>query len=70
MVKLRKLLRWGLRLHFIVHVFEFAAALYDRAWLTMSIVAFFGLLNLMASFLLPGEHIHFHSRDSHHNEDI
>jgi len=54
-------LRWGLRAHFILHIFELASALLEKAYVTAGIVIVFGLIQLLASFLLPGEHIHFHT---------
>ena len=52
------LLRWGLRVHSLLHVLEFGAAIYEEAYITAVIAFFVGAIEILSSFLLPDEHIH------------
>ena len=54
-----KLLRWGLRFHSVFHVLEFVSALIETAYVTAGIAFFAGAIEVLASFLLPHEHVHF-----------
>ena len=54
-----EILRWGLRFHGIGHLFEVFAAIGEGAYITASIALFFISIELLASFYLPKEHIHF-----------
>ena len=54
-----KLLRWGLRFHSVFHVLEFVSALIETAYVTASLAFFAGAIEVLASFLLPHEHVHF-----------
>ena len=54
-----KLLRWGLRFHSVFHVLEFVSALIENAYVTASLAFFAGAIEVLASFLLPHEHVHF-----------
>ena len=53
-----KLVRLGLRIHSLFHLLEFVSALYEQAYITASIAFIAMFLELLASFLLPKEHIH------------
>lgn len=53
------LLRWGLRFHSIFHVIEFISAIIENAYVTAGIAFFAGTIEVLASFLLPHEHVHF-----------
>ena len=53
-----KLVRLGLRIHSLFHLLEFVAALYEQAYITATIAFIAMFLELLASFLLPKEHIH------------
>ena len=53
-----KLVRIGLRIHSLFHLFEFISALYEKAYITATIAFIAMLLEIVASFLLPKEHIH------------
>ena len=53
------LLRWALRLHGVLHFIELISALYENAYITASLAFIAGSVELLASFFLPGEHIHF-----------
>ena len=53
------LLRWALRLHGVLHFIELIAALYEHAYITASLAFIAGGVELLASFFLPDEHIHF-----------
>ena len=53
------LLRWGLRIHSLLHILEFGSAIYEEAYITAVIAFFVGAIEILSSFLLPDEHIHF-----------
>ena len=53
-----KLVRLGLRIHSLFHLLEFVSALYEQAYITATIAFISMFLELLASFLLPKEHIH------------
>ena len=52
------LVRLGLRIHSFFHLLEFISAIYENAYITASIALFAMSLELVASFLIPKEHIH------------
>jgi|TARA_B100000678_G_C17950095_1_gene398853 hypothetical protein len=54
-----KLLRWGLRFHSILHVLEFVSAIIEDAYVTAGLAFIAGGIEVLASFLLPHEHVHF-----------
>ena len=54
-----EILRWGLRLHGISHFIEVVSAIGEGAYITASIAFFFIFIEILASFNLPKEHIHF-----------
>ena len=54
-----EILRWGLRLHGISHLIEVVSAIGEGAYITASIAFFFIFIEILASFYLPKEHIHF-----------
>ena len=56
---LLEILRWGLRLHGISHFIEIVSALGESAYITASIAFFFISIEILASFYIPKEHIHF-----------
>ena len=51
-------LRWGLRLHGISHFIEVFSAISEGAHITAAIATFFILLEILASFFIPKEHVH------------
>ena len=53
-----KLVRIGLRIHSLFHLLEFISALYEQAYITATIAFVAMFLELLASFLIPKEHIH------------
>ena len=53
-----KLVGIGLRIHYLFHLLEFISALYEKAYITATIAFIAMFLELIASFLLPKEHIH------------
>jgi len=55
---LTNLVRLGLRIHSFFHLLEFVSALYEGAYITASIAFFAMSLELIASYLIPKEHIH------------
>jgi len=54
-----KVIRWGLRLHSLFHVVEFFSALYETAYITAVIAFSATLIEILASIVLPKEHVHF-----------
>ena len=53
------ILRWGLRLHGISHFIEVISAINEDAYITASIAFIFIVIEILASFFIPNEHIHF-----------
>lgn len=53
-----KIIRFGLRIHSIFHVVEFISAIYEEAYITASIALLASLIEIIASFLIPKEHVH------------
>jgi len=53
-----KFVRFGLRIHSIFHFIEFVSAIYEEAYITASIAFVASLIEIVASFLIPKEHIH------------
>tara|TARA_B100001063_G_C16539020_1_gene440313 strand:+ start:49 stop:270 length:222 start_codon:yes stop_codon:yes gene_type:complete len=53
-----KIVRFGLRIHSIFHFVEFVSAIYEEAYITASIAFVASLIEIVASFLIPKEHIH------------
>tara|TARA_B110000495_G_scaffold78817_1_gene67625 strand:+ start:518 stop:745 length:228 start_codon:yes stop_codon:yes gene_type:complete len=54
-----EVLRWGLRLHGIGHLVEVISAIGEQAYITASIALTFITIEILASFYLPKEHVHF-----------
>ena len=53
------ILRWGLRLHGISHFIEVISAINEEAYITAAIACVFIAIEILASFFIPNEHIHF-----------
>ena len=53
------ILRWGLRLHGISHFIEVISAINEVAYITATIAFIFIVIEILASFFIPNEHIHF-----------
>ena len=53
------LLRWGLRLHGASHLIEVVSAVSEGAYITATIALTFITIEILASFFIPNEHIHF-----------
>ena len=53
------ILRWGLRLHGISHFIEVISAINEEAYITATIAFIFISIEILASFFIPNEHIHF-----------
>ena len=53
------ILRWGLRLHGISHFIEVISAINEEAYITATIAFIFIFIEILASFFIPNEHIHF-----------
>ena len=56
---LLNVLRWGLRLHGASHLIEVVVAVSEDAYITATIALIFIIIEIMASFFIPNEHIHF-----------
>ena len=56
---LLNILRWGLRLHGVSHFIEVISAVNEQAYITASIACIFIIIEILASFFIPNEHIHF-----------
>ena len=52
-------LRWGLRLHGAGHLIEVVAAISEGAYVTAMIALVFITIEILASFFIPDEHVHF-----------
>ena len=63
-----KIIRFGLRIHSIFHVVEFISAIYEEAYITASIALVASLIEIIASFLIPKEHVHLKPFVSEDNE--
>ena len=66
-----EILRWGLRLHGAGHLVEVFSAIAESAYITAFIALTFITIEILASFYLPKEHIHFKpiKSDVHKNCD-
>ena len=53
------ILRWGLRLHCAGHFIEVVSAISEEAYITAIIALIFIAIEILASFFIPNEHIHF-----------
>lgn len=53
-----EILRWGLRLHGVGHLIEVFSAIAEGAYITASIALVFIILEILASFYIPKEHVH------------
>ena len=56
---LLNILRWGLRLHGISHFIEVFSAINEEAYITATIALLFIVIEILASFFIPHEHVHF-----------
>ena len=53
------ILRWGLRLHGTSHFIEVISAINEEAYITATIAFIFICIEILASFFIPHEHVHF-----------
>ena len=53
------ILRWALRIHSLLHLLEFCSAIYESAYITACLAFITGSIEVLASILLPNEHVHF-----------
>ena len=56
---LLNILRWGIRVHGISHVIEVVSAINEEAYITATIAFIFIVIEVLASFVIPNEHVHF-----------
>ena len=64
-----EILRWGLRLHGIGHLVEVVAAISEEAYVTATLALIFISIEILASFYLPKEYVHFKPVKSDVHED-
>ena len=64
-----EILRWGLRLHGIGHLVEVVSAVSEGAYVTAALALCFISIEILASFYLPKEHVHFNPIKSEIHED-
>ena len=64
-----EILRWGLRFHGIGHLVEVFAAIGEEAYITATIALVFISMEILASFYLPKEHVHFKPLKSNVHEN-
>tara|TARA_Y100001968_G_scaffold326096_1_gene368507 strand:- start:411 stop:635 length:225 start_codon:yes stop_codon:yes gene_type:complete len=64
-----EILRWGLRLHGVGHLIEVVSAIGEKAFITAFIALFFIFIEILASFFLPKEHVHFRPIKSEVHKD-
>tara|TARA_B100000579_G_C22614853_1_gene749030 strand:+ start:602 stop:832 length:231 start_codon:yes stop_codon:yes gene_type:complete len=53
------LLRWSLRLHGIFHIGHVYSDVVVGNWVGVAIGSYIILVELLSSFLIPNEHVHF-----------
>tara|TARA_B100000586_G_C19823441_1_gene307364 strand:- start:190 stop:453 length:264 start_codon:yes stop_codon:yes gene_type:complete len=53
------ILRWGLRFHGAGHLIEVVSAISEGAYITATIALIFITIEILASFFIPDEHVHF-----------
>ena len=53
------MLRWGLRLHGAGHLIEVVSAVSEGAYITAAIALIFISIEILASFFIPEDHVHF-----------
>lgn len=51
-------IRFGLRIHSIFHFVEFVTAIYEEAYITATIAFIASMIEIVASYLIPDEHVH------------
>ena len=56
-----RIIELSLAAHGFLHIFEFAIAIYEEAYITASLAAFGSITMLMGSVFLGHSHRHFHS---------
>ena len=52
-------LRWALRLHGLSHFIEVISAINEEAYITAAIAFIFIIIEILSSFFIPNEHVHF-----------
>ena len=54
-----ELLRWSLRFHGILHIGHVYSDFIVENWVGVGIGSYIILVELLSSFLIPNEHVHF-----------
>lgn len=53
-----KIIRFALRIHSLFHFIEFISAIYEEAYITATIAFTASIIEIIASYLIPKEHVH------------
>ena len=64
-----ELLRWSLRFHGIFHIGHVYSDFVVGNWVGVSIGSYIILVELLSSFLIPNEHVHFKAFKTEVHED-
>ena len=64
-----ELLRWSLRFHGILHIGHVYSDFIVRNWVGVGIGSYIIFVELLSSFLIPNEHVHFKTFKTEVHED-
>ena len=64
-----EILRWSLRFHGIFHIGHIYLDIVQGQWLGVVMSSYMVVIELLASFLIPSDHVHFKPFQSEVHED-
>lgn len=64
-----ELIRWSLRFHGILHIGHVYSDVVAQNWWGVAIGSYIIMVELLSSFLIPNEHVHFGPMKSEVHED-
>ena len=64
-----ELLRWSLRFHGILHIGQVYSDFIVKNWVGVGIGSYIIFVELLSSFLIPNEHVHFKTFKTEVHED-
>ena len=64
-----ELIRWSLRFHGILHIGHVYSDVVAQNWWGVGIGSYIIMVELLSSFLIPNEHVHFGPMKSEVHED-
>ena len=64
-----EILRWSLRFHSIFHLIHIYIDYEDEQWIGIAMSVYMVAVEFLASFLIPGDHVHFKPFQSEVHED-